>query len=886
MRQFILSPENCIDPALLGGKARALFDLRSKSIHIPQWFVVSPEAFEASLPPELQKDWNELTEESITPFFDRVVLSNELVQTITQATKMVAGARDSLAVRSSARGEDGSEHSFAGQLESFLNVPVSEVANHVLRVWRSGFDSRVWTYRREKGLTIRPDLPAVLVQRMVEPSVSGVAFGADPVTGRRSIAVVSGVYGLGTALVGGDVDADTFHVDRTGKIVDRKIASKKVFHIRCNDKAGVMVADIPSDKSQRPCLSDDEIKDIAELARQLAAARGTPQDIEWALSEGVLYLLQSRPITSLARVPDPDGNLVIWDNANIAESYGGTTTPLTFSFVCRIYEEVYRQFCLILGVSAQKVEDNAEVFRSMLGYIQGRIYYNLLGWYGVLSLLPGFAVNRRFMEQMMGVKEELPKELEERFTKASLGAKIQDALALVRTLLGLVVHLILLPISIRRFYARLNDALGTLPVPPSEMRTDELADYYAKLEGKLIKKWDAPLVNDFFAMIFYGVLRSLCRSWLQDESGTLQNDLVAGEGCIISAEPARRIGAIAQLVAKDNELCRCLRECNRTVIESQLAHHPDIQQQFDSYLEKFSDRCLEELKLESETLADDPTVLYRTVGQYALALKEGRSSSTAASREERIRDIENKIRKSFERSPFKKAFFYFVSNQARKRVRDRENLRFERTRLFGRVRRVFLEIGRRLTESKSLDNARDVFFLELNEVLGFIKGTATTADLKSIVAVRKQELERYKNILPPPDRFETRGAVHLSPLSTPQKQAASQATEGDLRGIGCSPGIVQGPVRVVTDPRGVELTRGEILVAPRTDPGWIMLFPVAIGLLVEHGSLLSHSAIVSRELGLPAVVAIPGLLASLKDGDWVELDGTTGTVKRISKESS
>ncbi|WP_243689552.1 hypothetical protein, partial [Geotalea toluenoxydans] len=121
-----------------------------------------------------------------------------------------------------------------------------------------------------------------------------------------------------------------------------------------------------------------------------------------------LYLLQSRPITSLATLPDPDGGLNIWDNSNIVESYGGVTTPLTFSFARHIYEGVYRQFCRIMAVPADAIAANERIFPRMLGLVRGRVYYNLLNWYRLLAMLPGFTSNRRFMEQMMGLRRAFP----------------------------------------------------------------------------------------------------------------------------------------------------------------------------------------------------------------------------------------------------------------------------------------------------------------------------------------------------------------------------------------------------------------------------------------------------------------------------------------------
>ena len=233
--------------------------------------------------------------------------------------------------------------------------------------------------------------------------------------------------------------------------------------------------------------------------------------------------------------------------------------------------------------------------------------------------------------------------------------------------------------------------------------------------------------------------------------------------------------------------------------------------------------------------------------------------------------------------------------QARERVRDRENLRFERTRLFGRVRRVFLELGKRYAAVDALDEPRDVFYLTVDEALGWAGGISATADIRAVSAARKAEFARYRTMPAPADRFETRGLVHAGHDFTPALRLASEqhsvlasgsavSSDGDVRrGTGCYPGVVRGIARVVRDPRDASLEPGEILVAERTDPGWVMLFPAASGLLVERGSLLSHSAIVARELGLPAVVSIDGLTSWLSTGDEVEFDGRTGEVRRLAR---
>jgi pyruvate,water dikinase len=257
-------------------------------------------------------------------------------------------------------------------------------------------------------------------------------------------------------------------------------------------------------------------------------------------------------------------------------------------------------------------------------------------------------------------------------------------------------------------------------------------------------------------------------------------------------------------------------------------------------------------------------------------------------------DAERRVAAAMAGKPIRRVVFAWVLRHTRARVRDRENLRFERTRVFGRVRRLFVELGKRFTAVGALDDPRDVFYLTIDEALGWPGATSAGSDIRALASVRKADFARYRELPAPADRFETRGMVHVGhdfapPVRLADGQGGSVASDGALpdgdtrRGTGCYPGVVRGIARVVRDPRDAALEAGEILVAERTDPGWVMLFPAARGLLVERGSLLSHSAIVARELGLPAVVAIDGLTSWLESGDEVELDGRTGEVRRLTR---
>ena len=871
----------------LGGKAFALLRLEQAGLPVPSWFAIAPTAFAASLSQEQASAIRIGDARGLGAHLHSLLPADPIRREVQDALRDFDEHGSRFAVRSSAVEEDGSQHSFAGQFDTFLFVDPVDLDQKVAAVWRSAFSERVLEYRRQHGLADSlPAVPAVLVQKMVKADVSGVAFSADPVSGRRSLAIVSAVPGLGTALVGGQGAADVFKVDRAGKIVDRVIAEKNIAH-RFDPRADEGVSEVRLAESDglKPAISDEQAVRVADLARLAARAFGRPQDIEWAIEGGRLYLLQSRPITTLENLADPEGMLNLWDNSNITESYNGVTTPLTFSFALHVYEGVYRQFCIILRVPRAKIAASERTFSRMLGLIRGRVYYNLLNWYRVLALLPGFTLNRRFMEQMMGVRESLPDEVASQLEQAGARERLVDALRALRMIFGLARSYLTLDRQISRFYLRLNGALAPAEPPFADMRLDELVMHYYKLEEQLLSRWDAPLVNDFFAMIFHGVFRKLAARWCADAHGMLANDAIRGQSDIISLEPARRVREMARVAGAHPALVAALREAPAARALGVIRQYPEFSALFEAYLEKFGDRCLEELKLESETLHEDPLVLLRNVGEMAAAgtPEPPAPPSDTPSGEK----AEQKMRAALANSPARRAFLFWVMRRTRKLVANRENLRFERTRLFGTIRRLFLEVARRLQAIGRLDEARDIFYLELPEILAFNDGTATTTDLRALAAVRKKEFTAYREGPAPRDRFETHGPVYHAQNYRPNAPTATSKVEGEERvGLGCCAGLVRGIARVVRDPKQARLDPGCILVADHTDPGWIMLFPSASGLLVERGSLLSHSAIVARELGIPGVISIPGLLDWLEDGDEVELDGASGVVRRLRRQDA
>ncbi|MEP7209909.1 MAG: PEP/pyruvate-binding domain-containing protein [Alphaproteobacteria bacterium] len=817
---FVLTGARAQSAAIAGGKGAALAKLAA-SFPVPAFFVIPAEAF------------------------DDTGLRPEAKLAVDQAR--VALGAGPFAVRSSGRDEDGADSAHAGQFETELNVASADVVAAAHRVWKSGFSETLAQYRKAKGLSGAPQPPAVVVQKMVQAKAAGVAFSADPVSGDRAIVIISAVEALADKLVGGEADGDSYRIDASGRTLDAQLV-------------GAVAV-----------LTETQRADVAALARKAAAHFGSPQDIEWAFDDAGLHMLQSRPITTLTpSAPASADDVTIWDNSNIVESYPGVTSPLTFSFARYVYSNVYQSFSKLMGVSGHAVEDHRAVFENMLGRIDGRIYYNLLNWYRALALFPGFKANRAFMEGMMGVSEALPQQMADAIAPPThnAGVRLLDNLDLVRVGLGLAWHQVLIKGTIANFYRRLNAALATPDATIDAMDATRLTAEYRKLEQQLLARWDAPLVNDFLCMIAFGAAQAAMKKWAGDDGVAFLSAQLIGQGNIISAEPARLIRKMGAMVADKPVVIRRLATGDRSAIDAS----PELRTAFDGYVAKFGDRCTQELKLESRTLHEDP-------GQVLMAI-----AAAAAPRERQAETGNAQSLAVLIPQPMKRQLAALLLGWAGARVRDRENLRFERTRLFGRVRRIFLAIGARLTEAGALSAPRDVFNLTVEELLGAVEGASITGDLKGLAALRESEMKASLARPDPPERFSIRGAQSIGAANLKaQPIAASSETSETRKGLACCKGVVTAKVRVIEDPRVEALGSGEILVARHTDPGWIAVFANAAGVIAERGSLLSHSAIVAREMGVPCVVSLKGVTQWLKTGDTVRLDGGAGTVERVSR---
>ncbi|MEO6097927.1 MAG: PEP/pyruvate-binding domain-containing protein, partial [Fibrobacteria bacterium] len=525
-----------------------------------------------------------------------------------------------LSVRSSAVGEDSAEASFAGQFDTVLNVPVSDpaaVSSAILRCWASAYGERVLAYRLKFGLPA-PSM-AVVLQIMIPADIAGVCFTLNPVTGDTGEMVVSASWGLGEGIVSGRFEGDQFTLSRETGLYSEHITDKPA-QIAALPDGGTREEPVPEARRAIACLNPSQLQALKRAALSIESHYREPLDLEFAFRNGSLYFLQARPVTAA----DPAararwGRKILWDNSNIVESYNGLTAPLTFSFIAFAYQEVYEQFGRMLGIRRRLHDENQIVMRNYLGLIRGRVYYNLMTWYTSLANLPFFSFTGEAMEAMMGVRQGLPiKNLELPDAGFKRG---YDRLRLASRALW---NLFRAQARVKEFQGRFARQFALYAATPwDRLSPQRLISIYEEMTLVFLKKWQAPILADTLAMVFYKALASLCAKWVAPGDPGFQNDLLADRGQVESTEPTRRIlECFREIRSKgDGPLARILRDTPAagTLAALKASREPDagaLLGWLDGYLALYGSRSMNELKLEVPTLEEDPSFIFSTLKNY------------------------------------------------------------------------------------------------------------------------------------------------------------------------------------------------------------------------------------------------------------------------------
>jgi pyruvate,water dikinase len=597
----------------------------------------------------------------------------------------------------------------------------------------------------------------------------------------------------------------------------QQVIPKKKKYFQCNGEA--IVEGQSSDKS----LTKRQLRQLASLAKKVESLSGAPQDVEWGFYKDALYVLQTRPIT---RAIPPPPRLVHYDSANIAESYSGIVLPLTLSFASRVYRIVYRNLVHYSGVSWKKINRHALVFENMLAWFHGRLYYNMNNWYVMTSFLPGYRRNKKNLEQMItgNIREEI-----EETVMPSLTLKIAYPFIVLAKILAM-------PFTRRRFKRGVEKYIaGFRQKDLAQLDAAACKREYADMESKLIQKWHIPVENDFMVMTYFGLLKKR----LDEES---LNHLLRFESK--STRQINELINIKNMILHTPLLANLWKEGK----DMELLQEPWLKQLMKEYFMKYGGRFANELKLESIDLEEDPgrfLELLKLYADYKIIEPEGNGELPGLGWLDR-----------------------YLVKQFKKYASIREEMRLLRSNCFSLARKLFNRLGQIHARKGLIENPVDIFYLSMEEAFQPGKG------MKSLIRQRKKEYLAYEKQAPLPYFSASNGQAPLQ-----DKENFPRVDQ--WKGRGCAPGIVKGKVKVMKEysmPNPIDF---DILVTDHTDPGWTPLIGLVKGLIVEHGGILSHAAIVARELGIPTVVGVGHAMKTFRTGQVVELDGNTGIITRL-----
>lgn len=572
---------------------------------------------------------------------------------------------------------------------------------------------------------------------------------------------------------------------------------------------------------------------------------------------------------------------LIFDNSNIAESYAGTTTPLTFSFAQYVYQEVYKNFCSMMGVPKKTIAANERMFGRMIVFVGYRFYYDLLQWYRLVSFLPGYAFNRGFLEKMLGVQKthDYAKEKEKHFI-----ARVASFVHLFWQMIKITAIFCCMGMLVRRFNRTFDKKFAALQTDDlQKLPSQELAPFYFGLGEKFLSSWRVPIANDFAVMVSTGIAEKLGRAWLGNS--VVATLLVLGSRHhLVSLDPGRQIERLLQLAKNDAAVLAAL-SSQKTPAETyaSLVHeHPGTPfvEAMQDYIHRYGSRMPNELKLETATLREEPwqvIILLRHRLFRGDELKRGDAAN--------VKNFPGWEKLSF----FRRSVLRAVLHWSHQSLVQREETRFRRALIFGVIRSLFLETGRRLAADGSLSEARDIFFLETEEIFALLEARALAPVFQQKIAERKKELHFWQTH-ELPRRIEREHDILIQDLEQELRSDVIDTTPGQAKAHGGGHSMVG----MVVSTNGAQRIEGEaivlrefeptrdfhdkILVARHTDPGWTMVFSSLKGLVVERGGMLSHAAIVARELGIPCIVGVADATEIIADGQRIHMHLSTGTI--------
>ncbi|AXB47868.1 phosphoenolpyruvate synthase [Amycolatopsis albispora] len=854
--------------AEVGGKGVHLGELsKIDGVRVPGGFCVTTGAYREILAtasieeqldrlsrvrPDDQAEIRALSAE-IRGVVEGVAMPGELVTAISEAVARL-GDQAAYAVRSSATAEDLPTASFAGQQDSYLNVVGTEaVLDHVRRCWASLFTDRAVTYRLRNGFGHRSVRMGVVVQRMVFPEAAGILFTADPVTSNRKVATVEAGWGLGEALVSGQVNPDIYTVrdDRGEPVVTTAVGTKQRA-IEAVPGGGTKEAPVDPERQARPALTEAQAVRLVRLGRRLEAHFGGPQDIEWCLADGEFHLVQSRPITTLFPVPESadDGN-------HVYLSVG--------------HQQMMTDAMKPLGLSVWQLTTPRKMHEA-----GGRLFVDVApelatrsGREGMLTALGrSDLLIRDALESVLAREDFIP--LQPDTGQGTGNPHLDGPPSTIETDPAIVAELI----------AENRASVETLRREIQPLSGTALLDFVLADFDELRRILFSPRSHQAImaAMETTWWLNERLAEWLGEKNAAdVLTQSVPGN---VTSEMGLALLDVADTIRPHAEVVAFL---ERVAAEDhddfldELATLPGGREARDAiqgYLDEYGMRCAGEIDITRDRWSERPAMLVPTILGNVRNFEPGAGKQRfEQGRQEALRKEEELLTRlrALPDGEAKAAETKRMIDRVRTFAGYREYPKYGMVCRYFVYKQALLREAARLVEAGVLRAEDDLFYLRLQEFQEVVRTRAVDAEL---IRERREAFRSYEALTPP--RLLTSDGEAVN-----GEYRRDDLPPGALAGLPVSAGTVEGRARVVVDMARAELAAGDILVTAYTDPSWTPLFVAIAGLVTEVGGLMTHGAVIAREYGLPAVVSVDGATRLIRDGQRIRVHGSDGYVELL-----
>ncbi|WP_105614776.1 PEP/pyruvate-binding domain-containing protein [Vallitalea okinawensis] len=837
----------------VGGKAKALIETTKAGFPVPEGIALTVEFFSPWLDTiKSTHEWTELLLDVTKENCDGIkakatVLKFTEIQKVEFEKHLCQLHTESIfAVRSSSPEEDLEGTSFAGMYETYLGITIGELESYVAKAFASMFDYRVMAYKEQNGINIENTRIAVIIQKQIASDVSGVGFSLNPNNNCYDEVMINAAFGLGETIVSGTVSPDTYIVNKVNnQVLEKKVNEKKHALYLLKD-GGTIEKSIENPLQQ--ALRDNQIIELTKLITKCESHYGMPMDTEWAYENGKLYLLQSRPITTYFPLyeeyqtkPSETRHLYI------------DMIKLTQGFEYSMSELGNEMFTKMIVNAKQGImpEGKDGAFYS----VNGRMYMDLTNMEKALG--------EKMINRTIGSYDVPTKETLKNFNFKN-GYHINEKPAKLKGITS----------------ASIKMALGIIPTLVKTLK-DPMAQYdlyfeHAERGFKEIdrimdtnidfnKKADA-IMKMFYEMMIHAMPMAACliaetkiKKMFKDQN--LDTEILA-LSIDLSGNPTSQMGYSLVHLASFDEVQKT--EFSKVFAKGiqERTFSKEFLKAYDEHMQKFGCRCVGEI----DTAAVRP---YENIEDFFRQLKliniHDNAMQTSKQKKEKA------YQKLLETARYMKKEKKFIKYaKAYNILGIREHPKYMYVYANDKLRQVALKLAKQFVKEGRLDVIDDIFMLTSNEIT---EGQHNPHfDLKSIVTEKKKVRGITKHVKSWPTIIDSRGKIF---------RYIRQSESGDLVGDAVSPGIIKGRAKVLLTPFEKPLHKGEILVAKATEPTWTPIFINAAAVVMEVGGPLQHGAIIAREYGIPCVTGIDGATTTIKDGDLLEVDGSSGIVKII-----